>query len=106
MFSLAPVFGQDGKVRYFVGVQVDVSAKDMAPPTCALTHRLSRKLSLRPKSWRPQDDILPPAALCVAPRHSRDRVRVRAGGKTCACDSRRGWPLAHKRRFTHSQQGR
>lgn len=34
MFSLAPVFGQDGKVRYFVGVQVDVSAKDMSPPSC------------------------------------------------------------------------
>lgn len=35
MFSLAPVFGQDGKVRYFVGVQVDVSAKDMSMPSCA-----------------------------------------------------------------------
>ena len=35
MFSLAPVYGNDGKVRYFVGVQLDVSSKDMSPPTCA-----------------------------------------------------------------------
>ena len=36
MFSLAPVYGNDGKVRYFVGVQLDVSSKDMTPPSCAL----------------------------------------------------------------------
>ena len=33
MFSLAPVMGGDGKVRFFVGVQVDVTAKEMTPPT-------------------------------------------------------------------------
>ena len=35
MFTLAPVMGADGKVRFFVGVQVDVTAKEsMAAPTC------------------------------------------------------------------------
>jgi hypothetical protein len=31
MFTLAPLLGLDGKPRFFIGVQVDVTARDEVP---------------------------------------------------------------------------